>query len=98
MMAAWSDNIRKVEPYVPGEQPKDMNVIKPYVLAKTARLSEILLGLTGKADYHVGGKFRVGKRRFYHRNRPSDHIRIVFPTHSFQHVRASALERKMKRR
>lgn len=28
MMAAWSDNIRKVEPYVPGEQPKDMNVIK----------------------------------------------------------------------
>lgn len=27
-MAAWSDNIRKVEPYVPGEQPKDMNVIK----------------------------------------------------------------------
>ena len=28
MMAAWSDNIRKVEPYVPGEQPKDTNVIK----------------------------------------------------------------------
>ena len=27
-MAAWSDNIRKVEPYVPGEQPKDTNVIK----------------------------------------------------------------------
>lgn len=27
-MAAWSDNIRKVEPYVPGEQPKDIDVIK----------------------------------------------------------------------
>ena len=27
-MAAWSDNIRKVEPYVPGEQPKDTDVIK----------------------------------------------------------------------
>ena len=27
-MASWSDNIRKVEPYVPGEQPKDENVIK----------------------------------------------------------------------
>lgn len=27
-MAAWSDNIRKVEPYVPGEQPKDADVIK----------------------------------------------------------------------
>ena len=27
-MAAWSDNIRVVEPYVPGEQPKDSDVIK----------------------------------------------------------------------
>ena len=27
-MAAWSDNIRKVEPYVPGEQPRDTDVIK----------------------------------------------------------------------
>lgn len=27
-MATWSDNIRKVEPYVPGEQPKDTDVIK----------------------------------------------------------------------
>ncbi|MBO5261016.1 MAG: histidinol-phosphate transaminase [Coprococcus sp.] len=27
-MSAWIDNIRKVEPYVPGEQPKDTNVIK----------------------------------------------------------------------
>lgn len=27
-MAAWSDNIRKVEAYVPGEQPKDTDVIK----------------------------------------------------------------------
>ncbi len=24
----WEDNIRKVEPYVPGEQPKDKNIIK----------------------------------------------------------------------
>ena len=27
-MKAWENNIRKVEPYVPGEQPKDGNVIK----------------------------------------------------------------------
>lgn len=44
-MAAWSDNIRKVEPYVPGEQPKDADVIKlntnenPYGPSK--RLKEV---------------------------------------------------------
>ena len=27
-MKAWENNIRKVEPYVPGEQPKDKNIIK----------------------------------------------------------------------
>jgi histidinol-phosphate transaminase len=27
-MASWIDNIRQVEPYVPGEQPKNTNVIK----------------------------------------------------------------------
>ncbi len=27
-MASWKDNIRQVEPYVPGEQPKNTNVIK----------------------------------------------------------------------
>lgn len=27
-MSTWRDNIRKVEPYVPGEQPKDTDVIK----------------------------------------------------------------------
>ena len=27
-MKAWENNIRKVEPYVPGEQPKDSGVIK----------------------------------------------------------------------
>ena len=27
-MSAWADNIRKVVPYVPGEQPKDSSVIK----------------------------------------------------------------------
>ena len=27
-MKAWENNIRKVEPYVPGEQPKDTDVIK----------------------------------------------------------------------
>lgn len=27
-MASWRDNIRQVEPYVPGEQPKNTNVIK----------------------------------------------------------------------
>ena len=27
-MKAWESNIRKVEPYVPGEQPKVQNVIK----------------------------------------------------------------------
>lgn len=27
-MSQWKDNIRKVEPYIPGEQPKESNVIK----------------------------------------------------------------------
>ena len=27
-MKAWESNIRKVEPYVPGEQPKVQDVIK----------------------------------------------------------------------
>ena len=27
-MKAWENNIRRVEPYVPGEQPKTTNVIK----------------------------------------------------------------------
>jgi len=27
-MAGWEDNIRKVTPYVPGEQPKEKNIIK----------------------------------------------------------------------
>ncbi len=27
-MSSWKDNIRRVEPYVPGEQPKNTNVIK----------------------------------------------------------------------
>ncbi|MDD6331663.1 MAG: aminotransferase class I/II-fold pyridoxal phosphate-dependent enzyme, partial [Clostridium sp.] len=27
-MSQWRDNIRRVEPYVPGEQPKEKNVIK----------------------------------------------------------------------
>ncbi len=27
-MSSWKNNLRRVEPYVPGEQPKDSNVIK----------------------------------------------------------------------
>ena len=27
-MREWEKNIRKVEPYVPGEQPKDKDIIK----------------------------------------------------------------------
>ena len=27
-MANWEENIRKVVPYVPGEQPKEQDVIK----------------------------------------------------------------------
>ena len=28
MARAWEENVRKVEPYTPGEQPKDSKVIK----------------------------------------------------------------------
>ena len=27
-MSKWEENIRLVEPYVPGEQPKEKNIIK----------------------------------------------------------------------
>ena len=27
-MSSWENNIRRVEPYVPGEQPKEKNIIK----------------------------------------------------------------------
>lgn len=27
-MKSWRDNVRKVEPYTPGEQPKEEGVIK----------------------------------------------------------------------
>ena len=27
-MKAWENNIRKVEPYVPGEQPQEQHMIK----------------------------------------------------------------------
>ena len=51
-MSAWEKNIRKVIPYVPGEQPKDKNIIKlntnenpydpsPRVMAKQLELEAL---------------------------------------------------------
>ena len=34
-MNSWRDNVRKVEPYTPGEQPKEEGVIKVKIQMKT---------------------------------------------------------------
>ena len=33
-MSAWENNIRKVVPYVPGEQPKEKNIIRQSIKLK----------------------------------------------------------------
>ncbi|MBQ9234373.1 MAG: histidinol-phosphate transaminase [Lachnospiraceae bacterium] len=59
-MSTWEANVRRVEPYVPGEQPKEKNIIKlntnenpyppsPKVLAKAVELERLRLYPDDKA-------------------------------------------------
>ncbi|MBQ9278777.1 MAG: histidinol-phosphate transaminase [Lachnospiraceae bacterium] len=63
-MSAWEANVRKVEPYVPGEQPKEKNIIKlntnenpyppsPKVLKKMIELDRLRLYPDDKATLLV---------------------------------------------
>lgn len=63
-MSAWESNVRRVEPYVPGEQPKEKNIIKlntnenpyppsPKVLAKSVELERLRLYPDDKASLLV---------------------------------------------
>ena len=58
-MASWRDNIRQVEPYVPGEQPKNTNVIKlntnenPYGPSPRVKAVQVISGSGGK---RTGGR------------------------------------------
>ena len=63
-MSAWEANVRRVEPYVPGEQPKEKNIIKlntnenpyppsPRVLAKAVELEKLRLYPDDKATLLV---------------------------------------------
>ena len=60
-MSAWENNVRKVIPYVPGEQPKEKNIIKlntnenpyppsPKVLEKAVELENLRLYPDDKAE------------------------------------------------
>ena len=63
-MSAWENNVRKVIPYVPGEQPREKNIIKlntnenpyppsPKVLEKTVELENLRLYPDDKAELLV---------------------------------------------
>ena len=63
-MSAWESNVRKVIPYVPGEQPKENNIIKlntnenpyppsPKVLEKAVELEKLRLYPDDKAELLV---------------------------------------------
>ena len=63
-MSAWEENVRRVEPYVPGEQPKESNIIKlntnenpyppsPKVLEKAVELEKLRLYPDDKATLLV---------------------------------------------
>ena len=74
-MNSWKDNIRTVEPYVPGEQPKDTNVIKlntnenPY--GPSGKVNEIKLDMNNLRKYpDAKVSALVNKLAEYHNIKP----------------------------
>ena len=52
-MASWKNNIRRVEPYVPGEQPKNTNVIKLNTNENPYEPSPRVSGIKDDADLRL---------------------------------------------
>ena len=51
-MNSWRDNVRKVEPYTPGEQPKEEGVIKLNTEEKSDdRCNSLIQSICGVANF-----------------------------------------------
>ena len=67
-MNSWRDNVRKVEPYTPGEQPKEEGVIKlntnenPY--PPSDKIKEAMSGIKNLRKYPDPAATKLVKKKY----------------------------------